>query len=278
MKVIRANFLRVIFVCVLGVSSVAAVEGKELAQVNGAPLTEKDLHLSLGLLNEGQKSAALSDENSRREALQSLIDREVLAQEGEKNRLDQDPEFKDAMAAFRKQLLMSRLLEKKVASQMTPSAARKYFEAHKEQFSTDRVRVLHILLHDEAEARKVLKLAEDSKNDFQELAEKYSKDLNAKNNRGDIGFIGRDRMVPEFTNLAFSTPEGKVAGPIQTAYGYHVIKVVQRRFGKALEFDEVELPVRSALRQQLVRNYIDVLRKQAKIKVEDVGHTKNGKS
>jgi len=246
------------------------ISAKELAKVNESSITDKDLVLALSSLNEGQRDNVLKDVNSRRQLLFEIIDREVLAQEGEKLKLDQEPGFKAQMVLFRKQLLMSRLLEKKFSSQLTESAAKKYFQAHKDKFSTDQAHIQQILLGDEAQAKKVLALAQDSKNDFQELAEKYSKDPSAKNNRGDLGFIGRNRFVPEFTEAAFATPVGEITGPIKTIYGYHIVKVIDKRLGKSLGFDEVELQVRNALRQDLVRNYVDSLKGQSKIKVDNV--------
>ncbi len=242
---------------------------KELAKVNQSVITDRDLMMTLGSVNEGQRASILRDVNSRREILKEIIDREILVQEGEKLKLDQDNDFKDQVVVYRKQLLMGRLLEKKFSSQLTQSAVKKYYESNKNRFSTDQVHVQQILVSDESQANKILGMTGDPKNNFQELAEKYSKDPSAKNNRGDLGYIGRDRFVPEFTDAVFSTPSGEIAGPIKTIYGYHIVKVIEKRIGKPLEFSEVELQARTALRQELVRNYVDNLRGQATIKIDN---------
>jgi peptidyl-prolyl cis-trans isomerase C len=244
------------------------VYAKDIATVNGKPVTDKDLSLALSNMNDGQRDAVLKDLNSRSQVLQNVIDRMVVSQEAEKLKMDQDPEFKSLLEQVRQQLLMMRLLEKQVGPQVSQSAAKKYYETHKDQFNTDLAHVQHILLKDEATAKKVLALAKDKKNDFQELAVKYSIDPSAKNNRGDLGFIGRDTMVPEFNEVVFSVNEGEPTGPVQTTYGYHVVKVIERKIGKPLGFDEVELRAINALRQQLGRNYIDGLRSNAKIKID----------
>jgi peptidyl-prolyl cis-trans isomerase C len=269
MKVRKTGFSVSCLVAVGFVLPMFSANAKELAKVNNQAITSRDLELALGTLNEGQRQTFLRDANSRREVLLTVIDREVLAQEGEKLRLDQDPGFKEAMAAFRKQLLMSEVLEKKLAPQLNQSAVKKYYSTHRDIFSTDQVHVQHILVTDEAEAKRLVALAREPKSDFQDLAEKYSKDPSAKNNRGDIGFIGRDRMVPAFTDAAFSGAQNDIIGPVHTAYGYHVIRVVEKKTGKPLEFDEVELRVKDLLRQQLVRNYVDSLKQQAKITVDN---------
>jgi peptidyl-prolyl cis-trans isomerase C len=224
---------------------------------------------SVAGLNELQRSSILKDPVSRRQILEDLVNQEVVAQVGEKLKLDQEPEFKELMAYYRKQALMARVLEKEISSQMTQKAVKNYYEQHKDEYSTDRVRIQQIVVSDEAEANKILKLAQDSKNDFQGLAEKYSKDPEAKNNRGEMGYIGHDRLAPEFVRFAFATPEGKVAGPVHTVFGYHIVKVIHKKYGKALELHEVELQVRNALRQQLIKTYVDSARLQAKVKIDD---------
>lgn len=255
----------------LAVMSVTLIsEAKELAKVNGRSITERDLALSLNTLNDGQRETLLKDNNSRRQILANVIDREILAQEAEKLKLDQEPEFKEAVEQVRKQMLMNRLLEKKIATQLSRNEVKKYYELHKDRYSSNQVRVQQILVSDENEAKKMLEMAKDPKNDFQNLAEKYSKDPNAKNNRGDLGFIGHDKVVPEFADAAFQAKEGEITGPIRTAYGYHIIKVIKKLYGKPLEFDEVELRVADTLRQNLIRNFVDSLKPQNKVSVDDV--------
>jgi peptidyl-prolyl cis-trans isomerase C len=271
---VKSDFLILLSAFLVGSAPFLSVQAKEIARVKDRVITDRDLALSLAQLNEGQRESILRDQNSRRQILMGLIDQEVLALEGEKLKLDQDAEFKEAMLRFRKQLLTNRLLDKKLNTQLTLGEVKKYYQNHPEKFSTDQVRVQHILLSDENEARKILKLAKDPKNDFQELAEKYSVDPSAKNNRGDIGLITRDRMTPEFSDAAFQTGEGQITGPIQTAFGYHLIKVVQRRLGKTLEFDEVELRAKELLKQQLIKNYTDEIKKQYPIKVDQAAADK----
>jgi parvulin-like peptidyl-prolyl isomerase len=255
---------------IMGVSLIplTQVSAKELAKVNDVSISDRDLTLSLSSLNEGQKGSVLKDSNSRKQILQDVIDRELVAQDGEKMKLDQETEFKELMVLYKKQFLASRVLEKMVGPKLTPATVKKYYESHKYQFSPDQARVQHILVADEGEATKMLQLAKDPKNDFQDLAEKHSKDPSAKNNRGDLGFVPRGQFVPEFTEAMFSIPEGEIGGPVKTAFGYHIIKVIQKKMAKPLEFHEVELQAREALKQELIRNYVNDLKKQAKIKID----------
>ena len=128
---------------------------------------------------------------------------------------------------------------------------------------------MHILVKDEALAKDLIKQGKAGA-DFQDLAEKYSIDPSAKNNRGDLGFFGRGVMVPEFTEAAFDAKEGEVvAKPVKTAFGYHVIKVIEKRSGKALTFLDVQETIRNQLRQELSQNYVAQLRDTAKVTVDE---------
>jgi parvulin-like peptidyl-prolyl isomerase len=257
-------------ILVIGLASTQAMASVELAKVNGKPITDKDLQMSLSGFNEGQRASILKDVNSRRQILSSLIDQELLVGQAEQEKIDQDKDFKDAVNAFRKQLLANRLVAKNLQSKITESAAKKYYDLHKSQFSTDEIEVQHILLGDEAKAKEVLKLARMPNADFMALAEKYSIDPSAKNNRGDIGMITHDSpFVPVFKDAAFAAKEGQVVGPVKTEYGYHLIKVVKKKIGRALNYDEVELKVKEALRAQVVRDYVNHLKAEAKITIND---------
>jgi parvulin-like peptidyl-prolyl isomerase len=154
----------------------------EVAKVNGKPISDGDIRNAIGNLTEGQRESVLRDSASRHQILSGVIDQEVLVQEGEKNKLDQDQEYKDALNTFRRDYLASRVLQKNLASKFTDSSAKKYYESHKDRYSTEQIRAFHILSRDEAEARELKKKVKGMTDDqFQELAEKVSKDPSAKN-------------------------------------------------------------------------------------------------
>jgi len=240
---------------------------KDLAQVNGDVLTDKDLELSLSSLNSVRRKDVLKNENSKRRVLENLINQSILVSEAKKQKLNQSKDYKDALGLFKRQFLARVLLEKEVESRVSDSSAKRYFNNNKNQFSTEQVRAQHILLKTKDKALDILKKVKKSGADFQKLAEKHSIDPSAKNNRGDMGFFFRDRMVPKFSQAAFSAKNGEIVGPIQTEYGFHVIKVIDRKPGKPMEYSEVELRVKNMMRRDFVQSYVDKLRKSAKVKI-----------
>jgi len=246
-----------------------AAVATELAKVNGHEITDKDMTEALGSYNEGQRQNILKDSSSRRQLLNGLINQELLTQEGEKEKLDQDQEYKDSFAAFRKNYLSNKVIQKNVAAKLSEKEAKKYYELHKEVYSTEQIAVQHILTPDEAQANELLKRA-NAGEDFQALAEKYSKDPSAKNNRGDLGPINHESpYVQEFKDAAFGGKKGEIVGPVKTIFGYHLIKIVDRKPGKPMNYDEVELRVKNDLRQDMIQSYVSGLKKQAKVQVDD---------
>ena len=124
----------------------------ELARVNSRPLTVRDLTMSLGNMNENQRVSYLKDAATRRQVLVGLIDQEVLAMQAEKDRIDQDPEFKAVMARARRQLLVEQVLAKNLGSKLSNSSVKKFYEQNQSRFTTDQVAVQHILVDTEAQA------------------------------------------------------------------------------------------------------------------------------
>lgn len=247
-----------------------SVGAAEVANVNGKALTSDDVKRALTGATQEQRSVLLKDNVSKKRFVNDLIDQEILIQQAQKEKLDQSPEFQAAVEAFKRQYLANQLFTKKLGPQATDDAAKKYYRNHLSHFSTDSVQVQHILLSDETTAKSILAEVSKPGVDFQVIAEKQSKDPSAKYNRGDVGWITHTSpLAREFKDAAFSAEKGKVVGPIQTSFGYHLIRVVDRRVGKSLDYDEVELQVKSAMREELTRSFMMQLEKSAQVKVFD---------
>ena len=102
------------------------------------------------------------------------------------------------------------------------------------------------------------------------LAEKFSKDPSAKNNRGDVGMITRDSpFVEDFKDAALRGTKGSIIGPVKTLYGYHIIKITDKKVGRVQGYDEVEMKVQAELKQDLVQKHLSGLKKQAKIQIDE---------
>ena len=164
---------------------------------------------------------------------------------------------------------------------VTDAEIREFYEKNPDRFKQpEAVRASHILLRvqpgDEAAKKKarasiesILKQAKAGK-DFGDLARKHSNDASAQSG-GDLGFFTRDRMVPEFANAAFALKPGQISNVVETSFGYHVIKVIERRPASDVPLEQVTEQVRQFLtqkrHQEKAEAFVKVLRSKSKIEV-----------
>lgn len=162
----------------------------------------------------------------------------------------------------------------------TEEEVRARYDAMKEQFkSGDSVRAQHILLRVDANAPAAEQAAVEKKArdlaaqirrgaDFGALARQHSQDPASSTNAGDLGYFERGRMVAEFENAAFTTPDGQVTEPVKTTYGYHIIKVNEKRPGGYRPMSEVRPMIEQQLREQKAADMARERIAQAKVKVD----------
>ena len=144
---------------------------------------------------------------------------------------------------------------------VTPQDIESYYNANVQQFRTpEQVRASHILLKtegkDEAAVRKqaedILKQAKAPGADFAALAKKYSEDEGSKTNGGDLDYFSKGRMVPEFEQAAFSMQPGQVSDLVKSQFGFHIIKVVDKKPAATRTLDEVRSQIQETLAAQRV--------------------------
>lgn len=141
---------------------------------------------------------------------------------------------------------------------VTPQDVQRYYEDNAQQYSTpEQVRASHILLKTEGKNEdEVKKLAEDlSKKakagaNFADLAKKYSEDESNNSKGGDLDFFSRGQMVPEFDSVAFSLEPGQVSDPVKTSFGYHVIKLTEKRAATSRPLAEVQAQIEDQIKWQ----------------------------
>ncbi|MGE5299415.1 MAG: peptidylprolyl isomerase, partial [Acidobacteriota bacterium] len=212
-------------------------------------------------------------ESGKEKFLDEIIKKDILYQEALKKGIDKDPGFKSKLEEFRKLTLASMLLEKEIMTKGKPSDqdVKDYYNKHKEEFATtSQIRASHILVKTEDEANKVLaRLKKGEK--FEDIAKKESLDKGSAANGGDIGYFSRGQLVPEFERAAASLKVGELSAPVKTAYGYHIIKVTDKKAGPVLEFDRVKDIIAQRLSGEKQKaafdSYIEGLRKNYKVEI-----------
>jgi peptidyl-prolyl cis-trans isomerase D len=145
-----------------------------------------------------------------------------------------------------------------------PNDVQRYYNENIQQYSTpEEVHARHILLNttgkDEAAVRKQAEgiLAQVKGGaDFAALAQKVSEDEGSKVNGGDLGFFGRGRMVPEFENAAFSMEPGQISDLVKSQFGFHIIKVEEKRAASTQTLDQVRPQIQQTLTMQIADQQI----------------------
>jgi peptidyl-prolyl cis-trans isomerase C len=197
-----------------------------------------------------------------------LIDMKIVAKAAEDKKIENNEDFKKRLAFTRNRLLMDSLLATEGKAATTDEAMKKvYEEASKQITGEQEVHARHILVETEDEAKAV---AEDLKKgaDFAELAKKKSKDPGASDG-GDLGFFTKEQMVPEFSTVAFALEPGKISDPVKSQFGWHIIKVEEKRARKAPDFEQVKGQIETYVTRKAQADYVARLREAAKVERMD---------
>jgi peptidyl-prolyl cis-trans isomerase C len=159
---------------------------------------------------------------------------------------------------------------------LTDAAMKKvYDDAVKQLPEEQEVHARHILIRADAKDEKASKAAEDKikaiivrlnkGEDFAKVAGELTEDPSGKANGGDLGFFTKEQMVPEFSTAAFEIAPGKISGPIKTQFGWHVLKVEEKRKKPAPTFDEVKAQIETYVVRKAQADLVTKLRAEAKI-------------
>jgi peptidyl-prolyl cis-trans isomerase C len=197
--------------------------------------------------------------------LDRLVDGELITRAGRKEHLEQDPELQVRLKRYEDRLIQEAYLNQAIkAAETEDQLKERYQTLAKDKAGQEEVHAQHILVKTEDEAKSVV--AElDKGADFGELAKKYSTDSSAKSG-GDLGYFGRDDMVKEFADAAFALAPGQYSKtPVKTKFGWHVIKVEDRRAGKTPSFEEAREELSRNLAHQVIEAKLQDLRGAAKI-------------
>src|SRR5437899_8029433 len=246
--------------------SPARADDPVLAKVNGAEIRQSDVTLAE---EELAPSLAQMDPATKKDnVLSFLIDLRIVAKAAEDKKLENTDDFKKRLAFTRSRLLMDSLLATEGKAATTDDAMKKVYEDASKQITGEQeVHARHILVETEDEAKAV---ADELKKgaDFAELAKKKSKDPGASDG-GDLGFFTKDQMVPEFSTVAFSLEPGKISDPVKSQFGWHIIKVEEKRKRKAPDFEQVKTQIEPYVARKAQADYVGKLREAAKVERTD---------
>lgn len=246
--------------------------GPYLAKVGDTVITQADFEREMKALPEFVQKM-FEGSSGREKFLDELIKRELLYKEALKKGLDKDSEYLKKIEDFKKITLVGLLLQKEIESKVKVSDqdVKDYYEKNKERFApVTQIRVSHILVKTEEEAKKILERLKKG-GDFAQIAKKYSIDTVSAKNGGDLGFLSKGQMLPEIEEVATRLKIGEISEPIKTKSGHEIIKVTDKKRGQVVELEKVKNLISQNLLAEKQKNvfdsYVEGLKKSYKIEI-----------
>jgi peptidyl-prolyl cis-trans isomerase C len=245
-------------------ASAALAQDKAIAKVDDIVITEMDLIIAAEDLASSMPQGS-TDAQKRDYLVGYLVDLKLGARAAAQAKIGENPTFEKRVAYFREKLLLDDYLNIEAKKSVTPEALRKlYDESVKSMPPEEEVRARHILVPTEDEAKKAQARVKGGE-DFGKVAGELSKDPGSGKEGGDLGFFTKDRMVPEFAEAAFKMQPGQVSDPVKSQFGWHVIKVEEKRTKPAPNFEEVKDQVEQYLTRKTQSDVIMALRAKGKV-------------
>lgn len=249
------------------VPTLAIAEDKVLAKVNGKDITEAELAYAEEEIGEGL--AHLGPGQKRRYLTEYLIEMQVFAEAAEAEKLGTGTDFDNRMKYWREHALKDVFLAKAVKDQVSEAEAKKFYDSRASQMADEEeVQASHILVKDEAKAKSIAEKLKAG-GDFAALAKENSEDPGSKDKGGVLGYFGKGQMVKEFELVAFSMEKGETSMPVKTQFGWHIIRVDDKRKKAPPTFDEVKAEIMERMGQQKKIETAQGLRAKATVEYVD---------
>jgi peptidyl-prolyl cis-trans isomerase C len=234
-----------------------------IARVNGSEIRASDL--AMAEEDFAQELRGAPPDVKREQLIAYLTDVILVSQAAEKKNLGNDNEFKRRQALMRNKLLMGALLQQHSKAAATEEEMRKvYDDAVKQMGSEEEVRARHILVETEDEAKAVVDQLKGGA-DFAALAKEKSKDPGSAQNGGELDFMGKNELVPEFAEVAFKMYPGQTSNPVKTQFGWHVIKLEEKRACQAPPYEMLKDRIEQFVMRKAQTELVTQLREAAKV-------------
>lgn len=243
---------------------------KVLAQINDRVITQEDIEMLLNTLPPQNVSKFKTDEG-KKHLLDELIAHELFYLDAKDQKLDETEEFKAEVKKAIEKILKSYAISMFMTSiKIDEEDLISFYQKNKDQFfSEEQAKASHILVDSLEEAEKILNELTNGL-EFEEGAKKYSK-CPSKSSGGDLGYFTKGKMVPEFETACFNMTIGEISKPVKTQFGYHIIKLLDKKDPEQKEYEEVRTDINRFLlgqkQNQLYLEKVKDLKEKYDVKV-----------
>jgi peptidyl-prolyl cis-trans isomerase C len=286
MKLSLLKMLSIVLMGITLISPAVQAQDKEiLAKIGNKTITTADLNRVIGYYDQEQQKEIEKNPQIRENILWQIVRGTVVSQLAKKKGFDKKPEVRIQQEMLVNNFLATLYLQKEVVEKITinEDKARSYYKEHSEDFKTpEMIRVKHILIktgpsasEDEkkkakTKAEEVLKKLKEGE-DFSKLASEVSDDPGTKDKGGDLDFFPRGSMIPAFEEVAFSLKPGEISGVVETEYGFHIIKMEEKKEAFLEPYDKIKDKVKDQALQEMrkvaVTDLIEKAMKNAQVEV-----------
>lgn len=266
-RVVHALYAAVVAGSLFGAAAVAHAEDKVVAKVNDKVVTENDL--ALAEAEVGGDLGNLPPATKRRILVEYLIETQLFAGAAEQEKLSSGAEFDKRLAYWRQRALRDAYFDKTVRGGIDEASAKTFYEGQVKALPPEEeVQARHILVDSEDKAKELAeKIAKGE--DFAKLAKENTNDGASREDGGMLGYFGKGQMVPQFEQAAFALQKGEVSKPVQSQFGWHLIKLEDRRQRPPPSFDEVKDRIVGSMVQAKAQEVAGALRARAQIEYID---------
>jgi parvulin-like peptidyl-prolyl isomerase len=223
------------------------------------------------ILQEARRTGRLASDAAVEDRLRQIAQAFPSPEEFDRALQQQGVSRAELRDRVRFELTVRRILDDLRVPAPTDQEARAYFQAHREAFDEpERVRVRHVLLRTEPEARVALARLRAGES-FAQVAKELSQDPGTRDRGGEVGLVAPGQTVPEFEQVAFRLKPGELSEPVRTSFGYHIVQVTEKLPAKKATWEGVRQQVLELLRENKRREafeaWVKELRGRAKIAV-----------
>lgn len=235
-----------------------------IARVNDQPIYRHQLTMMME--NLPPQLANFPEDQLESMLISNLIDQEIIAGAARKANIQNTKEYKDQLAMTKDRILSQVYLQQQAEKAISEKTLRAHYqELIKDVKDQKEVHARHILVKTKEEAEEVLEMLAADDADFAAIAQEKSIDP-SKAMGGDLGWFTRDRMVKPFADAAFSMKPGEISKePVKSEFGYHIIKLEERRNVEPPKFEEVKEGVKKSLKEKIIKEKVEKLKKSANI-------------
>ena len=246
---------------------------KVVATVNKNEITAPDIDALFAQMQPFQRQQYVTDEG-KKQLIDQVIDTFLLADKARAEKMDESPEYLSQKKFAENQILAQRYVHKIIdETKVTDEDAKKYYEENKEKYTSGQVKASHILVKTKEEADSIRQELQENPKKFEDIAKARSIDTGSGAKGGDLGWFVRGRMVKPFEDAAFSLKKGEISKPVQTQFGFHIIRLDDKTEVAQKPLEDVKEEIKTSMLQDKQKKVLEEtlakLKKEGAVKINE---------